>query len=202
MGSRLLAVLLGTLIGCGLVVGALAFQRIDGSGTGAVPRSVLAADTASEVEDGHLELVLDGSIWPGRYDAQLRNTGPEAVLLVLPGDGSEHGRRTPRLTWDIRAEGGDGDKVERGGGMVCGNINPLRADELVVLEPGEAVAFDVVRPYFPGTGTFHATLTYTNDPRAEWKGIVGGQHALGGIEAVRRSTACSVVSNRVRIVRE
>jgi hypothetical protein len=160
----------------------------------------IEANTASFVNATDLELALEKAV-SFRWSARLTYNGVPSGLLVAPGDGSTQGRRTPILDWIVETEAGDSveppDRI-----LHCGNINPLRSDEVVLLESGESLIFDVGRPYIREKGVYLASLRYTNDPQAEWGGILLGPHAPGGMEAVRKSTACSVVSNRVRIVRE
>jgi hypothetical protein len=54
----------------------------------------------------------------------------------------------------------------------------------------------------PDDGTYYVSLEYTNDPRMGWGGVPMGPEESVARKAVRASTACSVVSNRVKVVRE
>src|SRR5262245_10231784 len=55
-----------------------------------------------------------------KCSAYLVNNGAEAAVVVLPGDGSDCGWRTPVVRWTPAASSG----------RDCGNINSLRANEV------------------------------------------------------------------------
>ena len=161
------------------------------------------APTPAGGEDARLELRIEHRDSPsprGTWHAELLNHGPDAVTIVLPGDGSHRGARTPVVEWIV--EHADGSPAEVRGTAHCGNINPLTDGEIVSLRSGGSAAFDrygFLPPKLPATGTFHVRLRYTNDPQREWTGIPLGAHAAGAMARVRASTPCTLVSNVVEI---
>lgn len=92
----------------------------------------------------------------------LINEGARPVKLVVPGDGSEAGWRTPVLSWVAKKNGKP--VKERGGGR-CGMMNPIKEDEVFTLAPGErrTISEWVGRPDVD-PGTYEVELRYTNDP--------------------------------------
>src|SRR5262249_657707 len=74
---------------------------------------------------------------PGRKKAQYPRSSAEVVnrpgreiTLVKPGDGSDCGWRTPVITWTVEG-------VKPRGVLRCGNVNPLRPNEVFTLKPGQ-----------------------------------------------------------------
>ena len=134
-----------------------------------------------------------------KITAVITNWGSEPVVLVLPGDGSRDGDRTPIISWNIRiirqSRKPDGELV--GGG--CGNMNPLRPDEVFTLKPGEGRSLGgwVSLTPFRIPGTYAVQFTYRNDPSLEWKADPnpGQRHDPEAMERVRSSTACDLASN-------
>jgi len=193
-----LAAALGVLI----VLCALACTRADRDvdRNGAEPGSPLdlPADTARSAEESDLELELrkTGLGW----EATLTNHGATRMLVLAPGDGSDYGWRTPRLDWQI--EPLDGAEFMLGGRARCGNMNPLQPEELLVIEPGASASFDAfLNPPWVDLEQYHVSVRYTNDPAIVWKGGELGPHHPSAFEAVKRSTACTVQSNRVLVDR-
>lgn len=124
------------------------------------------------------------------FTAKLTNSGNRSVTVVLPGDGSVCGWRTPVLTWS--------PSVKNGGR--CGNINRLREKEVVTLAPGKSVDLDWLDPPAPGlVGKHKMSLTYENKPDLRWMGTPLGVHDPKAMEKVRSSTALKVTSNVVEI---
>ena len=66
-----------------------------------------------------------------RLELTLTNRGDQPVSLVLPGDGSECGARTPRLNYTWLRDGNI--VVPPVPGFTCGNVNPLRAGEVAIV---------------------------------------------------------------------
>ena len=64
-----------------------------------------------------------------KFSAVLVNEGREPVTVVLPGDGSTVGWRTPVVRWN---------PATPAGGRRCGNINVLEPEEVVRSIPGRA----------------------------------------------------------------
>src|SRR6266850_3960972 len=110
-------------------------------------------------------------------EVALRNTGPDTLVLVLPGDGSFEKRRTPVLRWEIRDSGGKPASPRPF--FACGNINPLGADEVFELSPGKSRRFVVYLPlelYGLEGGPYRIRLTYENSPGMRWAGLPLGPH--------------------------
>jgi hypothetical protein len=97
-----------------------------------------------------------------RFTLALKNNGRSAVRLVLPGDGSEVGWRTPVLAWAATSGGKPVAPVNRGR---CGNMNRIERSEIFTLAPGASREIPewVPSPEFP-SGTYDLRLTYRNDP--------------------------------------
>jgi hypothetical protein len=162
--------------------------------------------TVVPVEGGvRLELSLDPDrprhhfCWKG---AQLRliNEGPDTVTVVAPGDGSNLGFRTPTIEWIVTTED---NCVIRKRSIGCGTINPLKEEEIVVLEPGGEVAFDewIGIPKLSKGDVHFIAVRYTNDP-----GILDQEFPLMTgpsplLDKVRTSTPLSLTSNTIRYER-
>src|SRR5262245_553874 len=78
----------------------------------------------------------------GRFDRPhdsieitLRNEGRDPVVLVMPGEGSDVGARTPVTDWEIRDK--DGHRLERDCGSFCGQRNELSSEAVFQLGPRE-----------------------------------------------------------------
>jgi hypothetical protein len=129
------------------------------------------------------------------FEIELVNTGDRPVTLVMPGDGSGNGRRTPVLRWSVSP---DLEKVQV---MYCGNINPLRPGEVFTLAPGERKRLrEWVPPIFGAANrTYTVRLSYINDPALQWGGLELGPHDPATMQRVRESTPCQAVSNDVSI---
>ena len=137
---------------------------------------------------------LEGS----HFLVELTNTGEEPVLLVEPGDGSAVGWRTPVVTWTVWR---DDELLERPEYARCGNINPLRPDEIFSLAPGES---RIIGDWLPSIGIDRAgrytlTLRYENDPDLVWQGVPLGPHDASAMRGVRQSSRCTVVSDRITV---
>ncbi|MBX3207673.1 MAG: hypothetical protein KF764_21670 [Labilithrix sp.] len=141
-------------------------------------------------------IVHDGGARAGaqRFTLTLKNDGTKTLRLVVPGDGSEVGWRTPVVTWSATVHGAPAAPLEGGR---CGMMNRIEANEIITLAPGasRSVKDWVPSPPF-ATGTYDLKLTYRNDPGLESR--KGG----GESEAVKRllagSSSCEVTSNTVR----
>ncbi len=125
-----------------------------------------------------------------RFVADLVNDGAEPITIVLPGDGSEWGMRTPIVRWNPPMLEGR-----------CGNINPLKNDELVTLGAGERIRLKgwIHRPTLKEPGMYKVSLELENVPDLEWRGVPLGQHSRAAMERVRRTAPFKVVSNVVEI---
>ena len=125
------------------------------------------------------------------FVAHLVNDAAESITIVLPGDGSECGMRTPIVRWNP-------PRLE---GRRCGNINALKADEIVTLGAGERIRLKgwIQRPTLKEPGTHKVSLELENVPELEWRGEPLGQHSISAMERVRRTSAFKAVSNVVEI---
>ena len=102
-----------------------------------------------------------------RGSAELVNPGTEPLTVILPGDGSEVGWRTPVVRWTPALR-----PMPR-----CGNTNALSADELVVLQPGQRVELDWLdAPVFQAAGSCAVALELEHDPTLLWNGIPLGRN--------------------------
>jgi len=126
-----------------------------------------------------------------RFSVFLVNRGAEPVTVVLPGDGSDMAWRTPIARWsppqsDMRK---------------CGNVNALRADEVVTMVPGERRQLGawLGEPILNGKGKHKVSLELENDPDFQWKGVPLGEHDAAAMARVRASARFKVVSNVVEV---
>ena len=145
-----------------------------------------------------VELLLElrsGATWA----ASIVNYSGETVVVVLPGDGSPYGWRTPIVKWNVVSEAVAIEQHSRAG---CGNINALRPDEVIKLRSGESVSinsYGLLAPSLPKSGTASVSLSYVNIPHLEWKGIPLGPHDPETMVRVRASTPLRLMSNTVRL---
>ncbi len=193
LGSHLKAASL--LISGTVIVALFASCFPDSTGEGETERSTHEARSAQSSSE--VELVLD--LEPGRiWSASLVNHGREPVEVVLPGDGSIVGWRTPIIKWSVVSETG---VIRQHSGGRCGNINPLELDEVVTLRSGERVSlvrYGLFTPRLPSSGVVSVSLSYENDPHLEWGGLAMGPHESGAMARVRASTPLSLTSNIVQ----
>jgi hypothetical protein len=139
--------------------------------------------------------------WPPVWiEVTLQNTDRDTVTLVMPGDGSLWGRRTPLMDWEVCAPGGP--RLERMPVGLCGNINPLRADEVFKLPPGAQRTFTTSVPeYYPyeKSHRYQFRLSYENRPHLAWDGVPLGPHDPNALRLLRQSTPCKLVSNTLEL---
>lgn len=156
--------------------------------------------------DLSLRLVLDNTVLRAGEGATIKlhvtNEGSETVTLVLPGDGSGSGWRTPIVRSSI-IEAGDlrphPASPEFPRTLRCGNINSLRWNEVFRLGPGETKVMDgwLDLPHFIKPGSYRVKFFYENRPRIQWLGMEMGIHNPIAMWRVRNSTECSLSSNEV-----
>lgn len=121
--------------------------------------------------------------------AHLVNDGREPVDVVLPGDGSTHGMRSPLVVWSHPPLPG-----------ICGNINALRADEVVTLAPGQRVKLEWLGSLqFATPGRRRLQLRLEHDPERPWGGVPLGEHDPAAMARVRQIKPFIAVSNEVEI---
>lgn len=129
-----------------------------------------------------------------RYSLTLTNTSSQAVQLVVPGDGSQVGWRTPILTWTAKLEG---KPIAELSPARCGMMNAIEADEIFTLAPGESrtlIEWLGEPSYAPGT--YDLTLRYRNDP------LFGAHKAPAAPDVAAKlasSSACDVTSDAIRV---
>jgi hypothetical protein len=129
-----------------------------------------------------------------RFTVEIVNRSRREIVLISPGDGSESGWRTPIVSWAVEG-------VKPRGFARCGNVNPLRPDEVFTLKPGQRTSLGgwVGRPQLPGPGTYSVRFRYENKPGLKWVGLPLGKHDEGTMARVRASTPAAAESNSVRI---
>jgi hypothetical protein len=139
-----------------------------------------------------------------RVEATLTNTGTSPVILVLPGDGSFSGWRTPIIRWSYVAHDSPQPYSEQflGTDRFCGNINALRQSEVFTLLPSASrVLNEWINPVVDlAPGRYRLKMHYINEPSRKISGIPLGAHETGVVDVIRRSTACKVVSNEVSLI--
>ena len=129
--------------------------------------------------------------------AEITNWGSEPVVLVLPGDRSDSGGRTPIIGWEIRVIRQDSDPGPKPLLLHCGNVNPLRRNEVFTLRPGESRDLGpwVNLHPFRAAGVYAVQFQYENQPMQKWTGLPLGPHDAEAMESLRKSTPCILASN-------
>lgn len=123
-----------------------------------------------------------------KFRASLVNAGSLPVTVVLPGDGSEYGLRTPILRWDPPS-------ARRVG---CGHIDTATMDEIVVIRPGKRRSLGELNwATEDGPGIYAVTLELEHEPLLEWRGIHGTPPRV--LERMRSVPPFRVRSNAVEI---
>jgi len=137
----------------------------------------------------------------------LTNNQRTPITLVLPGDGSDCGWRTPIVGWSvIQVKDGAAathpvdPPLDRG--LRCGNINSLKKDEVFSIETGKSKELSgwVGGPSIAGPGTYSLVFYYHNDPGRQWVGIPLGRHDPEAMKQVMNSFKCALMSNELRLV--
>ncbi len=129
-----------------------------------------------------------------RFALTLKNAGSKPLRLVVPGDGSDVGWRTPVVTWTATMNGAPATPLEGGR---CGMMNRIEANEIFTLAPG---ASRTVKDWVPlpsfAPGTYDLTLTYRNDPGLQAR--KGGGESDAVKRLIAESAACEATTNTVR----
>ena len=132
----------------------------------------------------------------------ITNYGAETVTLVMPGDGSESGWRTP-VVWSSTLQVGDlrphsnvpdFTRISR-----CGNIMSLKWDEVFNLAPRESKEIGEwiwLRP-FEKAGSYRVRFYYVNQPWLIWRGRELRSHNPVAMWRVKNSTETNLCSNEV-----
>jgi len=137
--------------------------------------------------------------------ATITNKGKAPVTLVLPGDGSECGWRTPLVGFSsIKIDQGIAKHpatVPQEYGSRCGNINHLTSDEVFTLVPGQSKDLSdwIGVPRLPEPGTYSMVFYYANDPERKWQGVPLGQHDPDAMKRVQKSYPCLLISNELKL---
>ena len=128
-----------------------------------------------------------------RYTLTLTNDGKKPVSLVIPGDGSEAGWRTPTLTWIATTSGKPG--VAKEGGR-CGMMNAIAESEIFTLAPGASreITEWLGLPSFVA-GAYDLRLRYRNDPALQAKKASVTPEVA---QKIAQSQSCDVTSNAIK----
>lgn len=148
-----------------------------------------------------VELVLElrrNSAW----HAELVNRDSRPIDIVMPGDGSSRGLRSPIVAWQRRTDDGSFEEVLAPG---CGNYNALEPDGVVALLPGDSVTIPPIGlSYLPVPRNTVATvvLTYEHDPDMQWSDGAMNAHHGPTMSRVRACAPLSLRSNEVQVERD
>lgn len=169
-----------------------------------VPPKKLAAEKLPPVKpqcELRLELGTKMEIGKGEAKIQLRNVGNTPMTLVMPGDGSDCGWRTPIIGWSVLPVDSDDDHPPtppRQGVGRCGNINSLKAEEVFTLRPGQSKTLGPwarLPTYNLKPGKYRVVVYYKNDPKLKWSGLPLGPHDQKAMQRIGESTPVNLVSN-------
>ncbi|MFT4542538.1 MAG: hypothetical protein ACI841_003994 [Planctomycetota bacterium] len=156
----------------------------------------LKAITEFLVATRGVELELAHDEGPNGFSAAIINRRSVPVTLVLPGDGSRQGMRTPYLRFEIHDAVTGVPRPQAWIG--CGTIDPMRADQIVTLAPGERRPIDMmIRMHLPGT--YRMVLGYDNDPQ---RGLPRGQKDPALLELVKTTERLILASNAIEFTIE
>jgi len=164
-------------------------------------------ETAPATLDLHIA-AKDASLTLGQQPqitATITNKGSVPVMLVLPGDGSKWGWRTPLVGFSSMKSDKDKPKhpaavpLYRGGR--CGNINALKNNEVFTLAPGKSKDLPdwIGCPAFTEPGTYSVVFYYANDPARKWVGVPLGKHDTDAMKQVEKSHPCLLISNELKL---
>jgi hypothetical protein len=135
--------------------------------------------------------------------AVIQNNRSEAVTLVAPGDGSLVGRRTPVIRWSVTRVGEFLPQRRHplrdlSGG--CGNMNPVTADDVFTLAPGESKHLDLWSAVgLTEPGTYRVVFHYDNRPEMPSREGLDGPIDPAVARSVRGSLPCTLRSNELVI---
>ena len=133
----------------------------------------------------------------------ITNQSTRTVTLVTPGDGSAGAWRTPVVQWSILEAGSSTEHPTSPNFepqmRSCGNVNPLRWDEVFSLAPGETKEINRSMPSFRKPGSYRVRYLYANRPSIKWLGLPLGDHNPFAMWRVKNSTECTLISNEVLV---
>ena len=125
-----------------------------------------------------------------RFTAELVNPSSSPITVVLPGDGSEVGWRTPIVRWTPPSSS-----------LRCGLVDSVSARDLVLLEPSQRLAFDCLgAPVFDGPGTCQVSLEIEHDPNTKWGRLPTRPEDSATMDRIRRLPPYRVKSNTVQVI--
>ncbi len=130
------------------------------------------------------------------FHAAIVNRRTTPVTIVLPGDGSHAGARTPSIDWQVLDTKTGDDRTP--GWFGCGTFGGIRAEEIVTLAPGERRPI-TVWGRLPGPGRYLVALRYDNDPA---RGLLRGQVDSNVLALVRSSERLILTSRAIELVVE
>ena len=130
------------------------------------------------------------------FRVEMRNVGDTPVRLVMPGDGSMAGWRTPTVRWIKDA------KTDRFIG--CGTMNGITLDEVFTLPPGETRALTGwIAPPRLKPGRNRVAILYANTPATPYDLLHSKPDRRdedAATRACRETAAVRVRSNTVEVV--
>jgi hypothetical protein len=103
--------------------------------------------------------------------ARLTNNGERVVRLVMPGDGSLAGWRTPLIQWTFIPDPAlIGLRLR---GRIALHVRGITQEDVFTLAPGQSRDLDhwILPRIFPGAPDFAASITYSNDPTVALHGV-------------------------------
>ncbi len=149
----------------------------------AVPARVAEADLELRLSRADDVVPWAGSLPKTQLSVRNRSDG-RTHFVAIPGDGSDDGRREPKLTWELERQGADGDwsAVARGVVGRCGNFDWDWTRSVARLPPGSehtvehyggplGQLYDLARP---GRLRLRATYAFRR------QGVGHGQPAAAG----------------------
>ena len=188
MRSLIFALLLAAVCGCRAV------PHFDTATTPGIDLIVhpLIGGPSREIDTGYRN---------GRCVLEIRNRTSEPILVVMNGDGSEEGWRTPIVRWFV--VDGSGEPVTGRPPGRCGNINSLQSEAVKSLDPGSSITLDrqsVVTPWWLPPGRYTAVIELEHDPALEWMGVPLGEHDPIAMARIRASQGYLVRSRPFPLV--
>jgi len=171
--------------------------------------TVRAVETGAPVPGSDLAIhlsvaneVMTVSTYP-EITITLINHGTRKATLVLPGDGSERGWRTPIIGWAVKSSDDltpYPKEVPLNTRPRCGDMNALERSEIISLDPGTSVTLSSAeRPRLITPGRFHIRFYYLNVPNCGWNGGDLGHASDDAMQAMRASTPCFIISDELSV---